>query len=310
MFGYWLNLVTRVPYIVESFEPHAAYMSESGIWSKYGLACIIESYYEKMAKKTATALVVVSYNYYKQLVEIEHISSKKVYLAPCAVQLDIFHPCMAQRRSKRAELAIMETERVGIYVGKFGGIYYDAEAFNLFKRAYDFFKGEFRLLILTPTPIFIIESRLESVQFPLDRVLITYASHHEVPNYLAAADFAFSPIKPTASRRFCSPIKDGEYWAMGLPILITEGVGDDSDIIRDGSVGGAIFDICRPLSIFAALTEILKQLQAPECGQQVRKLAISYRNFDIQKRVYSEIFSSLFGNNKELPTLPGSVAWK
>jgi hypothetical protein len=293
MFGYWLSNKTGKPYIVESFEPHADYMHESGVWSKNSLAYRIESRYEDKAKQTAAALVTVSHNYWQQLTAVEKIAADKVFVVPCTVQLDAFAFDAVQRAAVRARLgetlAIAERTRVGIYVGKFGSIYYDEEAFELFKAAYNFYGGDFFLILLSPTPIAELQAKLARVGFPLAACFITCAPHHEVPHYLSAADFAFSPIRPAACRRFCSPIKDGEYWAAGLPILIPDGVGDDSDIIAAQPQGGAIFDAKQPLSILAALEKVEAQMQKPDYREAARALAAEHRNFELQKAVYAAV---------------------
>jgi glycosyltransferase involved in cell wall biosynthesis len=293
MFGYWLSQKTGAPYIVESFEPHADYMYESGVWSRNGLAYQIERRYEQKAKQTASALVTVSHNYEQELINVEKLPAEKIYVVPCTVQLDTFAPNEEQRAELRIRLDIAPEERVGIYVGKFGSIYYDAEAFDLFKAAYNFFGGQFRLLLLSPTPVAELQQKLARVGFPLDKAFITCAPHAEVPHYLAAADFAFSPIRPADCRRFCSPIKDGEYWAAGLPFLIPDGVGDDSDIIRAAGYGGAIFDAKNPMSVVSALQSIAEQISQTNYRQEVRQLAIEHRHFDIQRRVYEAIFSTI-----------------
>jgi hypothetical protein len=37
-------------------------------------------------------------------------------------------------------------------------------------------------------------------------------------------------------------MKIGEYWANGLPVVLTRGVGDDSRIIANDAWAGALFD--------------------------------------------------------------------
>ena len=47
-----------------------------------------------------------------------------------------------------------------------------------------------------------------------------------------------TPVKPVPTKRYCTPVKDGEYWALGLPVIITEGISDDSGIIRENGIVG------------------------------------------------------------------------
>lgn len=287
VFGYWLSARWGVPYSVESFEPHAAYMVESGVWSAGGLATRVQRYYEKKAKATARLLCVVSLNYLRQLQEYEHIDSNRLQLVPCVVDLQRFAPQSADVvQAMRERIGYREGERVGVYVGKFGSIYYDAEAFAWFRAALDYYGGNFRLLLLSPTPKAELEAKLRAVGFPLEKVYICLAAHEEVAAYLSAADFAFSPIRPAPSRRFCSPIKDGEYWAMGLPILLPDGVGDDSDIIRQSGAGGVIVEGNDSAHIVKALQQIETQLQQP---QACRALAEKHRSMELQAAAYRQL---------------------
>jgi hypothetical protein len=81
----------------------------------------------------------------------------------------------------------------------------------------------------------------------------------------------------------------GEYWACGLPVLLTEGVGDDSDIIRRTPAGGAGFDLSVPGSVATALGRIAEQMQIPDYRAQARALAVQYRSVDRSREAYQQL---------------------
>jgi len=238
--GYLLWKKIKLPYIVESFEPHAQYMVESQVWSKWGIRYNLQSHFEKQQKKTAKKIITVSANYRDHLLGKE-ISCPVEYL-PCTVNIEKFSFIHEGRISIRNELGIDEKCIVGIYVGKFGGIYYDQKAFNFFKLLKSSIK-EFFLIILTPDSASAVSKKLDSLK--ITGYWVGKVEHEKVPEYLSAADLAFCPVKPSPSRKFCSPIKNGEYWVNGLPILISQGIGDDSDIILNYG-GGIIVDYEAP----------------------------------------------------------------
>ncbi|SHL54259.1 glycosyltransferase [Hymenobacter psychrotolerans] len=280
----------KLPFYVESFEPHADYMLESGVWKRFDPRYLFQRYWERKQKELARGLMPVAENYRQQLIE-EGVPAANIVTVPCSVDLQSFGFDEQLRAQTRARLNIGAEAPVGIYVGKFGDIYYDAEAFDLFRAAANTFGPDFVLIVLTPNPVAEVQAKLAAVGFTEKQVFVTKAPHAEVPGYLSAADFAFATIKPAECRRFCSPIKVGEYWAAGLPILLTAGVGDDSDIIQKEG-GGAIFDLTRPDTVPAALQRIAEVLQQPDYRASIRCLAERYRSVERAREAYAQLLPS------------------
>ncbi len=280
--GYIAHRLTKVPFTVESFEPHAEYMRELGIWSKSGISYQIQKFLEKKQKECARYIMPVSFEYAKKLIG-EGISPNKVLVMPCAVNADLFEFSTEDRVKLRDELGISSKTIVGIYVGKFGDIYLDFEAFEVFKSAFDYFE-DFYLIILSPHKYEFIHSRCTSVGIPFEKIYHKMVLHSEVPKFLSASDFAFSTIRPSENRKFCSPIKNGEYWANGLPVLISKGIGDDSKIIQREK-RGAVFSLKKD-SVIKSLNRIKELLPTLE---RKADLAIRYRSFSTVEQSYKQI---------------------
>lgn len=278
----------KLPFYVESFEPHADYMLESGVWRRYDPRYLFQLHWERKQKELAQGLMPVAENYRLQLIK-EGVPADRIVTVPCSVNLTDFGYDAARRTQVRAQLGFGAEAVVGIYVGKFGDIYYDQEAYDLFRAAATHFGPEFRLIVLTPNPLEEVRSQLTAVGLDETRSFVTKAPHQEVPGYLSAADFAFAPIKAADCRQFCSPIKVGEYWASGLPVVLTEGVGDDSNIIKQEG-GGAIFNVEEPASIPVAIQRVAAILQQPDYREQTAKLAVHYRSLNRAKQAYATFF--------------------
>lgn len=290
---------TGIPFFVESFEPHADYMLDSGVWSRYDPRYLFQRYWEGKEKTNAQGLMPVAENYRRQLIREGRVA-ERVVTVPCPVNLTTFFYQATAGQQVRQRLGFGEYNIIGVYLGKFGDIYYDEEAFALFKSAADYFGPEFRLIVLTPNLLDDVRRKLQKAGFADSQVFVTKAPHHEVPGYLSAADFAFAPIKPADCRQYCSPVKVGEYWACGLPVLLTEGVGDDSDIIAGDPAGGAIFNLAHPDTVPQALARIAAQLQQPDYRKQARALAERYRSIDHSRQAYEQ----LLGVHPALSTAP------
>jgi glycosyltransferase involved in cell wall biosynthesis len=118
IFGFFLNRVTNLPFMVESFEPHAEYMADSNTWSKNGIQYKFQKWIEEQSMKHAQYLMPVAYNYGDYLVE-KGIPPEKIVVMPCCVDFDKFRFNEDARMMIRNKLGIKDNAVVGIYVGKY-----------------------------------------------------------------------------------------------------------------------------------------------------------------------------------------------
>ncbi|MBS1506732.1 MAG: glycosyltransferase [Bacteroidetes bacterium] len=285
---------SSLPLVVECFEPHADSMLESKVWTRWDPRYWVLKYLEQKQKKYAWRLVTVSEHYTRKLLTegVEH--SKIITLANC-LKISDFEFNSSKRKETRAKLTWPQDAVVGIYVGKFGGIYYDKEAFELFKKAFDFFGENYRMIILSGHSRAEVKGKLVDAGIATDKVRILSVPHHEVPSYLSAADFAFATIKPTPIRVYCCPVKDGEYWANGLPVLLEEGIGDDSDIVKEYG-GGVIINNQNPEQGFEKLRNLLGEGRE-ELSRKIKPVAFQFRRFELIEEYYTNLLKA-FSHNK------------
>lgn len=288
----------KLPFYVESFEPHADYMLESGVWRRYDPRYLFQRYWEKRQKQLALGLMPVAENYRQQLMA-EGVPAARIATVPCSVDVAAFAFAAGDRQRVRQQLGWEATDTVGIYVGKFGGIYYDEEAYTVFRAAADAYGPTFRLIVLTPDPANVVQRKLAAAGLAATAVHVTKAAHHEVPDYLSAADFAFATIKPAPCRLFCSAIKIGEYWANGLPVLVSPGVGDDS-AIAEAEGGGAVFDLSQPGSLARSLWQLRQLLQDPAYRTRIPVLAQRHRALERARQAYAVLLPRPGMNSTQL----------
>jgi len=284
--GFRLHQQTGVAFHVESFEPHGAYMLESGVWSRWDPRYLLQQHWEKKQKKYATSLQTVSNNYLKCLQQ-EGVPDEKLDVIPCATDLDAFGFSISSRERVRKKIGLSEERVVGVYLGKFGDIYYDEDAFAIFQQAFDQIGPDFFLLILTPHDAAFMNSRIKKFGIPANSIWFRKVPHTQVPEYLSAADFAFSLHKKTKWSFAFSPIKNGEYWANGLPIVLPKGVGDD-DAIALEEEAGAVFDILVPNETTKAIDTILNLIAKPGHRNRIALVAKRHRSFTIARQVYTK----------------------
>lgn len=271
-----------IPFYVESFEPHADYMEESGVWRKWDPRFIKQKLGEARVSKMAKGIITVSSSY-KASLEKKNIDPQRIQVVPCTVDMHLFRYNAAERSMIRQQLEIPEHAVVGINVGKYGGIYHDAAAFILFRFLFERMPDYYQIF-LTPD-VDRVNEKIAGFHLPQDRCRVASVQNNDVPKYLSAADFGFVLVKSTPAKRFCSPIKTGEYWASGLPVIITEAIGDDSAIIAETGTG--VVWNALPESLPSLIDELKRILSDSELREKNRKLAAQYRNREHIANAYS-----------------------
>lgn len=299
VYGYILSILTRRPLIIDSYEPHAEAMVEVGEWKKNSLPFRILFYFEKKMTCRARYLIATTENMIKEYAVSRYgFDVSKVYsgqsvgnnwfVKPAGVNLEIFKPDEAQRKALRQQFGI-DNKIVGIYAGKFGGIYLEQEFFEWLSVAHDYWKEKFVLILLSShTKDYIIEN-CRKYNIPQDIILHFFVPHKEVAKYLNMADFAITPVKPVYTKKFCSPVKDGEYWAMGLPVIITKDISDDSNIIEQHDIGYVLSELNK--QEYLKSIEHIHQCIQKNLKSYIRSVADHYRNINQAKKIYRLIYS-------------------
>jgi glycosyltransferase involved in cell wall biosynthesis len=286
--AYLVSHRTGVPFVVESFEPHSEYMVDCGVWQRNGVSYWVARWLEQMQKRKARTIVTVTDNYRRELIS-QGVTPDRIKIIPSITDTRRFALNITDRIRKRRELG-WEKEVVGIYVGKFGGLYYEREAFALFELVRLLVGPHFRLILITAASESQVSTWLDEVGFPLDQVTIRFVDHAEVPQWLSAADFAFSLHRITLSSPYFSPVKNGEYWASGLPILLPRGVSDDYRVVQDMPWAGALFDPDQPEILDRSVKHLITLIETPGHRERIMQLANEIRDIRVVRGVYDEIF--------------------
>ncbi|HEY4797720.1 MAG TPA: hypothetical protein VII99_01470, partial [Bacteroidia bacterium] len=183
---------------------------------------------------------------------------------------------------------------VCIYAGKIGGIYLKDEIFDFIDMCYKYWGDRFKIIFLPSNSTEEeISALLKKKRIPQNICFIENTTHSNIPDYLNIADFALNPVKPVPSKKYCTSLKDGEYWAMGLPIVITKDISDDSRIIKDNDIGAVLNSLDSSSYAYAIkkIDSLLKSINKTDLKNKIRNIGLLYRNFSIAEKVYSEIYN-------------------
>ena len=219
------------------------------------------------------------------------LSPKVFFVKPACVDTNLFFP---RKKDETLLLSMgLENKIICVYAGKLGGIYLNEEVFDFFKACYDHWGESFRCVMLTNADRDEINKQLVRVGISSEIIISKFVFHTEVPNYLSLGDFAINPVKPVPTKRYCTSIKDGEYWAMGLPVVITPNISDDSDIIRENKIGAVIENLNTAGYIKAVkeIDNIIKFNDREEIQRSINLIANKFRSYKIAEDIYEEIYS-------------------
>jgi glycosyltransferase involved in cell wall biosynthesis len=291
--GYLVSVFTGKPLTLESYEPHAEAMLENGYWKKSSYGYRILSFFEKKQAQRAKWVIAANKGM-REYVQKRYQYSIPVeifFAKPACVDLEQFKPDAAVRDSIREELGYTAENIVCLYAGKFGGIYLERETFDFLKVAYDHWGDKFRILLLTSQDKHYIKEKCDEAGLPFDIIRILFVAHPDVPRYMQAGDFAICPVKPVPTKKYCTPVKDGEYWAIGLPVVITANISDDSDIIRENGIGAVLNDLSAKSYTEAVMqTDHLLRKDKQELRSRIRAIASQYRNYSIAEEIYIQLY--------------------
>jgi len=293
MIGYILSILTGKPLIIDSFEPHAETMVENGMWKENGFAYRLLFFFEKRLTKKAKYLIATTEGMKQYAKQKYDYQGNNIFVKPACVNLNLFSEANLKNNTLVEELKLQD-KIIGVYAGKFGGIYLEKETFDFFKVAENYWGDKFRVLILSAHTKEEISTYISNSGINPNTIVHRFIAHHEIPNYIGLGDFGITPVKPIPTKRYCTPIKDGEYWALGLPVVITKDISDDSNIIKNNKIGSVLEDLNDEsyLKAIKEIDELLNNNSREELYLKIRPIAEKYRNFEIAEKIYAAIYGN------------------
>jgi len=288
--AYVLSKFSGAELIIDSYEPHAESMVENGTWKKDGMAYKILFSLERKQTQRAKALIATTAGMKQYALDKYGVGVKNFFVKPACVDLVKFFP--AEKNDSLLKKLDLENKVVCVYAGKLGGIYLKKEVFDFIKACRDHWKDRFRFLMLTNASREEIASEVQRTGLPDDVVISKFVFHNEIPVYLALGDFAINPVKQVPTKKYCTSIKDGEYWAMGLPVIISPNISDDSAIIGKENIG-VVMDFTDDQQFLNTIKKIEVLLEnKSELQKKIRRIGEQYRSYNIAENVYKRIYNN------------------
>lgn len=201
---------------------------------------------------------------------------------PTAVDLVRFVPSVGTR--DRPVLA---------YFGSIG-TWYDVDAMMQFARVASFRWPEAIVRFVVNNGGDIVEAAARRAGVIVD---VRSVGHSEVPAALEDATATFHFIRPAPSKVASSATKFGESLALGLPVVLNDGVGDAAELVRKHGVGVVVRDFSDS-GYAAALDEMQALVALPGIRERCRRLATEEFSLETAVGRYEQIYERLRGGTR------------
>lgn len=249
-----------------------------------GLRCWYIRHAENNAFRKCSRLACVSQNLKRYITA--QTGRKDITVIPsCFDQKKFFFDSQA-RKEIRARYGLPDTCKVICYSGGLAPWQRVGDIIALFEKIAKI-DSRYRFLFLTKETQQLQELLHETMLSP-DNYIIKSCAQGDVYRYLSAADAGIIMREDTAVNNVASPIKIGEYLSCGLPVILTKGIGDFSDLIPLAGVG-LLLDETGELVM--QVTSFMQRLDA----DTVRNQAISFSHNHFAVESYLKEYENLYG---------------
>jgi glycosyltransferase involved in cell wall biosynthesis len=262
--GLVVSKLFRVPLVYhnEGFWPDQ--QIEGGFWRAGGLLYRILKRTERLLYERADGLVLLSE---KSRPVVEQLSGVRRRQSPIAV----VQSCVDLRRFSCNGAGDRGAGLRLVYVGSLGGRYPIAPL-AAFLMAVRRMEPSARLEILSHSDQSEIRSGLLAAGAPSEAWEVSTVPHEEMPGRLCRAHAGVFFLRGGIGALSCSPTKIGEYWACGLPVVMSAGVGDIDAVIHARRVG-LVIEQDTPEALGAAAQALLALLRDPGLSARCREAA-------------------------------------
>lgn len=282
--------IFRVPMCQFTYEPHAQIMMQSGRLSESSLKYKIAHWLEMKIGKEAQHVVCTSQH---MLDDLKSWGARgQLYRLPTSVDENLNQFRDDERTRIRTQLRILD-KCVLIYPGKFGGMYRTESTIQFIKAFLEKTENG-HAIIMTDFSHRTIEDWVRNIRMDRSKLsLLSPVQLNELPSYLSAADIGLIAYENFEVRKYCSPVKTGEYLLCGIPFIVQRGTSEDDTIAEKHNVGIVLntFDEDGLNEKWGPLNELLNE-DKKRIRERCRNTGISYRGKTNAIKLLRSIFEN------------------
>lgn len=288
MYGFIASRILGINYCQLTFEPHAEIVMGSGGISESGLKYKISHWFEMYVGKKSEIVVCTSRHMIDRLKELK--SKAKLIRLPTCVNEEKNRFNEIERNKIRERLNLVD-KKILIYPGKFGGMYGRENTIG-FIAAYLKNQPQHHAIVITDFDLRTLNNWANGFGInPRQLSLLSSVKLEEIPGYLSAADIGLIAYANFEARKYCSPVKTGEYLLCGLPYIVQEATSEDDEYAIRNNVGivAKSIDGDSYLRIEHELNEFLDQDKS-SLRDRCRATGMEYRSSQLALNTLKKIF--------------------
>ena len=210
---------------------------DGGLWNlKNPIFKIIYNYFKKKERqffKQSDHTISLTHNGKKNIINHSIFShlKKNISVIPCCTDLNLFKP--VERDSNSFTIG---------YLGSLGTWYLLKEMLVFFQKINEKIPDS-KFHFLTKDNSDIIFDHCDNLGIDRKNILVEESDREDIPFKTRNWNFSLCFIKPSFSKIFSSPTKQGELMGMGIPIICNSGVGDVDFIVEKYKSGFVLKDL-------------------------------------------------------------------
>lgn len=274
-FAYPVSVLTRTPFVL---DVHGVTPAER----RYGMEDIQKTYRDYLLEWLDTFLISHAHgllfvsNYMAE--HYRPYTRSHYVIVPCCVDTVLFAPSQQARERIRKELNLEDRFCV-IYSGSFFDKWQEPQDIARFFQAFHLANPAALMVVLSNDDPAKVADFVARYELSPEAIFVRQANHADVPKWLAAADAGLLVRRIDPVNQVASPTKFAEYLACGLPVVITEGIGDYSDLVRAAQIGYVLQP--QVWHNTENMAGILAALKAPEVHQRCRIVATEMLSWNV-----------------------------
>ena len=256
-------LRSKLIYHNEGFYPDE--QVDAGVWKMNSVPHRIAKRLEERMYSSADGIIAMSSRGKEEIEGLTAVRRKgtPVIVVPSCVDLDHFRFTRSEPPAEGEALRL-------VYSGSVGGRYRLDSLARFVAVAAE--SGPVELRVLTRSDHTLVESMLRGGGLEESSWSIQSLPYSQMPVELAKQHAGLHFLPKGISEHGGSPTKIGEYWAVGLPVVVTANAGDTDEIIRRERVG-VIVASHSDAAYRRAAVELVSLLQDPELPGRCRRAA-------------------------------------